>query len=275
MKRSLWEPKRRIERSYARALKKIFKFVEKAIVGITDPFSMIGILKSLTQTKEFQEHAETTAMKMATHVFTDAGRTWREAAKVNGQGKSIHEALKNEMGTEVGDVFREIVKENSKLIKTIPESMTEYVSRYVAKEAQKGRRHTDIAKDLQEKFPELNKSRATLIARTESSKASTALTKARSERMGIRWYVWKTSEDSRVRSSHRHMNDVLVNWNDPPDPETLKGEKSHGNYHAGNIFNCRCYAEVVINLKTIKFPAKVYHGGQIQRMTKKEFENIM
>ncbi|OHW63082.1 hypothetical protein EUAN_08660 [Andreesenia angusta] len=33
--------------------------------------------------------------------------------------------------------------------------------------------------------------------------------------------------------------------------------------------------EPIVNLKTVKFPAKVYHGGQIQRMTRKEFESIM
>jgi hypothetical protein len=71
------------------------------------------------------------------------------------------------------------------------------------------------------------------------------------------------------------MQGVIVNWRDPPSPEKLVNEKSVGHYHAGCVFNCRCYAAPVISINDITFPAKVYLGGVIKRMTRKQFEQIM
>lgn len=70
------------------------------------------------------------------------------------------------------------------------------------------------------------------------------------------------------------MEGVIVNWNDPPSPEELAGEESVGHYHAGNIWNCRCYSEVLLDVDDVKWPHKVYSNGQIKNMSKKEFEKI-
>ncbi|MCM3141669.1 phage minor head protein [Brevibacillus sp. MER 51] len=139
----------------------------------------------------------------------------------------------------------------------------------------KGTRASDIAEQIKQFFPEATKAKAGLIARTEVSKTSTALTQARCEFIGADWYIWRTSEDARVRDSHQLMDDVIVKWNDPPNPEKLDGQKhAFGHYHAGCIFNCRCYSEPVIDMNLINWPAMVYYGGRIQRMTRKQFEKI-
>jgi hypothetical protein len=73
------------------------------------------------------------------------------------------------------------------------------------------------------------------------------------------------------------MEGVLINWNNPPSPEMLSpdGEQAHyGYYHAGDTVNCRCYAEVVVNLEYVDFPAKVYRNNSIARMTRGEFQKI-
>ena len=67
------------------------------------------------------------------------------------------------------------------------------------------------------------------------------------------------------------MEGVLVNWNDPPSPEKLVGEKPVGNYHAGNIWNCRCYPEPVVEPDWLPNRVKVYHDGQIEAMGKLQF----
>ncbi|WP_414859012.1 phage minor head protein [Paenibacillus elgii] len=147
---------------------------------------------------------------------------------------------------------------------------------HVLSESLKGTRASDIAQQIKVLFPEKSEASADLIARTETSKASSALTRARSESMGIYWYVWRTSDDSRVRDAHALMEGVLVKWTNPPSPERLDGEKrTYGHYHCGGIFNCRCYAEPVIDLDLIAWPAKVYYGGRIQKMSRKQFESIM
>jgi SPP1 gp7 family putative phage head morphogenesis protein len=140
-------------------------------------------------------------------------------------------------------------------------------------------RASELAEYIKSVFPEKSKANAALIARTEVSKSQTALTQARAEALGLNWYIWRTSEDSRVRSSHDFMEGVLVRWSDPPNPELLdpdfKGKKTYGKYHAGNIFNCRCYPEPVVDIDDIEFPCRVYFNGKIQNMTRNRFLEIV
>ena len=120
----------------------------------------------------------------------------------------------------------------------------------------------------------MTKSKAELIARTESSKASTALMRARMAVVGFMWYVWKTSHDSRARSSHSHMDSVLVNWNDPLCAEKLIKEKNVGPYHAGDIYNCRCYPAPLVDYDEVNWPAKVYWRGKVERMSLSKFKKM-
>jgi uncharacterized protein with gpF-like domain len=66
------------------------------------------------------------------------------------------------------------------------------------------------------------------------------LTQARAEHIGSEGYIWRTSNDSDVRHSHKEMNGRYVRWDTPP-------RLSDGTVtHAGQIYNCRCYPEPVI-----------------------------
>jgi hypothetical protein len=70
------------------------------------------------------------------------------------------------------------------------------------------------------------------------------------------------------------MAGVLVHWDDPPAPEILAGEKSEGHYDAGDIYNCRCSAEPLLRYDQVAWPAKVYHGGVVRRMTLAQFRRL-
>lgn len=188
----------------------------------------------------------------------------------------IYEALQKEMAGRLGGTVVHQINRNAELIKSLPVDIAGQVNGHVMREVLKGTRASSIAEQIKAYFPEASKAKAGLIARTETSKTSTALTRARSQSIGVNWYVWRTSEDSRVRDSHRIMDIVLIRWNDPPSPEALDGEsRTYGHYHAGDIFNCRCYPEPVIDLDLIAWPAKVYFRGTVTRMTRKQFETIM
>ena len=41
--------------------------------------------------------SEKVAESMVTHILKDGGKTWRQAAALNGKGKIIYKALKNEL----------------------------------------------------------------------------------------------------------------------------------------------------------------------------------
>lgn len=116
----------------------------------------------------------------------------------------------------------------------------------------------------------------------------TELTQARCQNFGINWYIWRPvggmGGDGRTRTSHRMMSGVIVNWDDPPAPEDLfptigKNGKPYrnslGHYHAGCCPNCRCYPEPVIDLDLVNWPARIYHHGRIQSISRRNFERIM
>jgi SPP1 gp7 family putative phage head morphogenesis protein len=251
------------------------KSLEASLTDLSDIFEIVKTLKAFIQSKSFMEYAEATATKMVTHLFTDAGRTWRQAAKHNSQGRLIYKALQKELQGPIGGVVRYEIRRNAEMIKSLPQDIAISVNERILAESLKGTRASDIAKQIKALFPEKSKAKANLIARTETSKTSTALTQARSEGMGVKWYMWRTSKDKRVRDSHKLMDGVLVKWSDPPSPEALDDEKhTFGHYHAGNIFNCRCYPEPVIDLDLVSWPARVYVNGSIKTMSRKQFERI-
>ncbi|MFT8350043.1 phage minor head protein [Clostridium saccharoperbutylacetonicum] len=273
--KDLWEPKRRIEIVYQRSLRLIMRKLEKELKGKTTLASILKTIKKFMKSEEFNNHAYASAKKMVTSVFTDEGKTWRTAANVNSKGRQIYEALKHEIDTTpIGISIREQTERNATLIKSMPERIRVEITDIVARESINGRRASEIAEDLQERFPEMLKAKADLIARTETSKTSTALTKARCDNLGIKAYIWRSSEDGRVRDSHKKMDDVIIFWNDPPSPEALVSEKNVGHYHPGNIYNCRCYPEPIIRLDFISWPHKVYWNNQIVRMSRKQFEEV-
>jgi SPP1 gp7 family putative phage head morphogenesis protein len=219
--------------------------------------------------------AEKIAGNMVNTVSRQNERGWRAAASEWSQGRRIFELLRVEQRGPVGVATRNLVAQNALLIKSIPVEVALQANSYIQTQQMRGRRAADIAKDLRERLPDLKRTKVDLIARTEVAKAATAMTHARSMALNIRWYQWLTSEDIRVRKSHAKMDLVLVAWADPPSPEALVGLRSTlGRYHAGNCPNCRCDPAPVVDLSEIQWPAKVYTGGKIVRMSRRNFEAI-
>lgn len=212
---------------------------------------------------------------MVTQIFVANAKSWRQAAAIGSRAKEIYNLLKSE--TDKSTRFHEIVKNNAQYITSIPQAMAEAVTDLAAKSYGEGKRPKEVMQEILAKCPGISESKAKLIARTETSKASTALTRSRAERLNLNWYVWRNSEDERVRSSHDHMGGVLVNWDDPPSPEALDPrhrQKPYGKYHAGDTFNCRCYPEPLLNTADISWPARVYHNGKIKSMSLAKFKAL-
>lgn len=245
------------------------------MIGLADPHDVVNTIKAFALSDGFDKLARAAAGQMVTHLFTDAGRTWRQAAKHNSKGRQVYEALRKELNGPMGATLQHLTEQNAAIIKSLPLDIARQVTAHVAKESLKGTRASDIADQIITMFPQTSRAKADLIARTETSKTQTALTEARCQSLGVGWYIWRTSKDQRVRDSHKLMSDVLVRWSDPPSPEELDGEsRTYGHYHAGNVFNCRCYTAPLIDLDLVTWPARVYYNGSIQRMTRKQFERI-
>lgn len=264
-----------MEIQFQRALNEIGRSLQGSIEGLSDPFDILSTIKSLLRNMTFHQYAEEIAKMMVVGLFNSGEKTWREAARENSNGRVIYDALRRELQGPVGGALNFQIQRNAELIKSLPLDMAKEVAGYISDESIKGRRAGDIADDLRVKFPSMTKNKATLIARTETSKTSTALTQARAESVGLAWYSWETSQDARVRSSHRHMSGVLVRFDNPPSPEGLISMKSTlGRYNAGDCPNCRCFPAPVVNLDYVKWPHKVYQSGTITTMTRSQFERL-
>lgn len=272
-----WGENRSLENRYLNSINRLVRGFLESLEEAKTLSDMQQILQNMTFSKQFTDVANLIASRFITSAAIKNARDWRNAAKQASNGRAIYEGLKSVMNeTSVGEVTKQKILENANLIKTLPLEVSKEVNKFIATEAFRGIRSSDMQAALQAKIRGYSQAKASLIARTETSKAMVALTEARSKSVGVNWYIWRTANDGlRVRPSHRLMKDVICNYDEPPAPEELLGEPSAGNYNAGNIYNCRCFARPLIDINSVSWPHKIYYDGKIQAMTRAQFEKIM
>ena len=277
MKYDQWKMKRRIEEDFLKSLNFLSTLFEKiAIISGNDVNLFQSKMQIFQNSVPYDNYINDIVKRMVTPLAARNYETWRKAARVSTRSHFLYTVLMEELKQGIKkDIDSQIIS-NAALIKTLPSDTAQKVVRDIEEYALSGLRVEEIEKLIQDKTRQHSRASARLIAQTEVSKTTSALTKARSEELGLRWYVWRTMEDGdRVRKSHRIMNDVLVSWNNPPSPELLVKEKDVGRYHAGNIWNCRCYSEPLIDIDDVKWPHKVYINGSIQKMSKARFSLLI
>lgn len=258
-----WRTPRRVESSYWRSL-----------IDMLDRYfreEPLTAAKVLAIPEWLARYARQAAERMVLGLLSLNARSWRAAAAESMQGQKVFRALREELRGPSGIRVRALVAENAKLISSLPGKVAQQVTARASEQYFSGERAKELAKTIKG----VSAARARMIAVTEVSKASSALTRARAESLDLPWYVWKTSEDERVRPSHRKMSNVLVRWDHPPAPERLIGQKSSlGHYNAGNAPHDRCYGEPLITLNQVRWPHRVYVGGEIRYMTRSQFERL-
>jgi SPP1 gp7 family putative phage head morphogenesis protein len=267
----------RIENEYGRDLYNVSREVENLVnyhmsrldkrkddtVEINDISGLIDKLNEYSE--KITDWAERTSSKFVYSVEKHDDSEWKK------HSETMSTAMKRELkSADVGDELRKIMASNVDLIKSLPREAAERVHDVVMKNLTTGRRAESVISEIM-KTGHVTKSRAKTIARTETSRAITGLMKVRSTNAGMNWFVWKVTHDNRLRKSHKVMDNVLVQWDDPPSPEKLAGLKDYGKYLPGSTYNCRCYPAPIIRLSDVSFPAKVYYGGKIESMSMKKF----
>src|SRR5574343_220092 len=229
-------PKRtsRAERTYAVQLRAIAEHVGKIIVGFPpgDPQALPRLNDML---RRYADLIEPWAANTAAAMLNEA-----DQADINGWRRlsgAISESLRKEIiGAPTGDLFRQLQLSQVELIRSLPLDAAQRVHDLTMKGLEDGSRAKEIAEEIL-RSGEVSKNRATLIARTEVSRAASNFTQARAEHVGSEGYVWRTSKDGAVRPSHRAMNGALVRWDAPPTLDGMTG-------HAGCLPNCRCWADI-------------------------------
>lgn len=276
MKYKSWDTSKRIEDQFLKSLYKLAGMIRKLAKQSTSTSDFQAKCANFQNSEPFLNYINVSVRRMVTPLAVMNMKTWREAAKKATKNPFMYRMLLKEIQEDHQKTIENQVYQNSLLIRTLPSDTADKVTKDIFDLGIQGMRSSQIAKEITKYTDKHAKASARLIARTEVSKTMSAVTEARSKNLGINWYVWRTAEDGdRVRPSHRNMNGVLVNFSDPPSPEALIGLPSVGNYHAGNIWNCRCHEEPLLEVDDISWPHKVYYQGSIQTMTKTKFEQIM
>jgi SPP1 gp7 family putative phage head morphogenesis protein len=156
---------------------------------------------------------------------------------------------------KISDVLTMGGMEASQLIRTIPGEYLGQVARAVNNNF-KGTPLPDGRTLIQQitHLSGVSENRAKIIARDQTSKLQGILTQVRQESIGIDTYIWRNSKDQRVvgnpsgkypKGNAIHMNHWVregkkYKWSDPP-----------ADGHPGQAILCRCWAEAVLDLKSI------------------------
>lgn len=277
MKYSIWNQTRRIENEYVKSIYTLCDMFRKIAESVGEDQELYRQrMNNFQNSYQYEKFITSAVKRMVTPLSSINEQTWRKAARKSTQSKFLYCLLIDDIKQNHEAMINDQIITNASLIRTLPNDVAEKVVKNIAEEAIKGKRARPIEKIIKQDTDKHSRASARLIARTEVAKTQSAITKSRAQNLDMNWYVWRTALDGdRVRKSHRLMEGVIVNWNDPPSPEELAGEQSVGHYHAGNIWNCRCYSEVLLDVDDVKWPHKVYRNGQITKMNKTEFLKIM
>ena len=207
MKFRLWRRLRTVETQYAKSLNilcDMFEKIAKSCKGNQEEY--VSKMNKFQESDAFYKYIYTSVNRMVTPLMVGNEKTWREAARKATKGKKLYRLLMEEVKQNNQYIFREQIVENVNLIKTLPHDTAEKVVNDIVENALKGKRAKSIEKVIVDSTNQHSRASARLIARTEVSKTTTALTKARSENLGLNWYIWRTALDGdRVRKSHRNM----------------------------------------------------------------------
>jgi SPP1 gp7 family putative phage head morphogenesis protein len=100
----------------------------------------------------------------------------------------------------------------------------------------RGETTEDLTKKIQKQFG-VTRSRARFYAVNEMGNLNAALTEHKQTEAGVTRYIWRTSEDERVRDTHATKNGEIFEWANPPEDTG----------HPGRDYRCRCTAEPILD----------------------------
>jgi SPP1 gp7 family putative phage head morphogenesis protein len=231
------------EREYARQLFAVGRNVGHIVNGFTthgvvDDFEAMKTALS-AYSRLLEPWAEAVTKKMQADVNRRDLRAWKQLSQSIGRG------LELEIGkTPVGDIQRELLAGQIRLIKSIPLDAALRVQEFTLKALVSGERADEIAKEIM-RSGKVSANHALMIALTETSRTASSITEARATYIGWPYYRWHSSGDAAVRPEHRILNGTIQRWDSPPIASG-KGQKIV-RAHPGCWVRCRCWPEPLPN----------------------------
>jgi len=227
------------EQKLSTSLRKVAKVVGGIIMPHISEHKLINELKMMSALNAYSEMltpwAHSVVSKVMKSVDDNNARAWKGLS--NKIGKELETSITK---SAVGMVAKQLQDRQVGLIKSIPLEAGKRAQDLAREAAINGERAAGVAKDLQN-TTQVAESSAVRIARTEVAKANASLSQARARSVGATHYFWRTAEDADVRDSHAELDGKIFSYDDPPE---IEGEGAHA---PGEIWNCRCFAEPIID----------------------------
>lgn len=227
-------------------LKKLFK-TEHAEEFFAQDASLSSQARILTNAliKKYTDLFASLAKPMAEE-FAEASNTSSDLA-VKSSIRQLSDELtlstKTITSGPLSDILNATITENVGLIKSIPAQYLNGVQGAVMRSITTGNGMQDLVPYLQ-KHKGITLRRARLIARDQTVKSFSALSRARMLKLGVRQFIWRHTAGSRhPRQLHIHLDGQVCDYSDPPviqkDPE-IRG-------FPGQLINCLCRAQPILN----------------------------
>ena len=216
-----------LERNLLNAFRKVFSFKKQDLITINEladqaqSFNYTGIARYIQRiAQDIVNRNNIGFVDVVKSLIT--GSRGMDSTRQQELNKALQDTIKQR---KIYVPLMRKFEENVSLIKNIPmDVIQELRNKYAAGVSFRG---TDIEQYLTKRLG----NRARLIIRTESSKLNAALTEVRARNLGISAFIWSTSEDRRVRPSHKIMDGVVVFYGN-----ILSLDKMIG--YAGEYPNC-------------------------------------
>lgn len=237
--RSRFASVRTAEVQYARALRSIAQQIGAIVTGFAgdNPFDHDETIREALRRYSdlIEPWARITGARMLAEVSRRDESAWNQAARRMTRALSLE--IKS---APTGEILRERLAEQVRLIRSLPLEAAQRVHHFTLLGLETAARADEAAAEIM-RSGHVARSRAVLIARTETARTASVLVEARAKYVGSEGYIWRTVGDADVRPLHRALAGKFIRWDNPPVAGS-NGVRAH----AGQIYNCRCHAEPVI-----------------------------
>jgi len=233
---------RRADRFYAQRLRRIAQHVADIVNGVFNPDDPESVEEVEEALRQYADLLDPWARAIATSMLTDVMR--RDFAAWMRHARAMGQQLRRDLASApVFPAYQRLIEEQVILIKSLPDVAANRVHELATQSLYAGTRWEDISDDILATGL-VTKSRANLIARTETGRASTTFTQVRAQHIGSDGYIWRSALDADVRPQHKRLEGTFHRWDAPPIASE-PGQKEM-RYHPGAGPNCRCFPEVVL-----------------------------
>jgi len=246
---------RLIQKIYTEVFKKIYNRSQLAKLAKGSRVSIMNAATLLENSKAYEEFAKKYAAELAKKGLAKSRGVWRKYFQA--AQKLHYVALPMTYREFEFQAFSKAVKQNFTMIKSIPRETVKllehkYMSTLI-EEVAKGALTRGAFRRQLESHAVKN---AKLIARTESAKLQTAITREKATDVGSVAYIWLASNDKRTRPSHKAMDGVVVFWRQEGQKPLLDNMRGD----AGEFPNCRCSPQPIVDTDDLtKSVYKVYN----------------